>query len=160
MAVDLSVLNTNQWMMQRRCESPPRASSTLMQHLGLSRLSSPLNSLRSLRSLASFAVLSLLHMIYQRTPVSLTAVLIITCIHVCQVWIPQISMLLEILHPLLQERAAPEMCVSSVRMGEACRCCVTAETAARGRQELWLAGAGWALSGCTHAPRILLHQNV
>jgi len=56
-----------------------------------------------------------LHSIELGTPASLTAeVLLGVGIYVCQIRIPQISVLLEILHPLLQERAAPEMCVSSV----------------------------------------------
>lgn len=41
-------------------------------------------------------------------------VLLAACIHVRQIWIPQVSVLLKVLHPLLQERTAPEMCVSSV----------------------------------------------
>jgi hypothetical protein len=110
------------------CKSPPRASSTLLQHLGLSRLSSPLNTSTASRLRCPSP---------QNRPrnpgFSYRGVceLIVAGIHVRQVRIPKISVLLEILHPLLQERAAPDMCVSSVfwaRRADAS----TAETAARG----------------------------
>ncbi|KAF1927705.1 uncharacterized protein M421DRAFT_173464 [Didymella exigua CBS 183.55] len=104
-----AALVTNQCMMRK---SPPRYvhCSTRMQHLGLSRLSSPLNTSTASRLRCLSPQYRPRHPRYSYR----CAVLIIAGIHVRQIWIPQVSMLLEILHPLLQERAAPEMCVSSV----------------------------------------------
>ena len=107
-----------------------------MQHLGLSRLSSPLNSLHSLAALLRCQLL--LHNL-SSVPQSFAhhpLISLLLIIHVRKVRIPQISVLLEVLHPLLQEGTAPEECVSNVRMGEGCRCCDQAETAARGRVDV------------------------
>jgi hypothetical protein len=125
-------------------KSPPRASSTLLQHLGLSRLSSPLNTSTALH-------------LRCRSPQYRPWDPSFSCRCVCYSAPVYTSARFGYRKSACSSRysihcfkkALPLRCALAACFGRGVQMRDTTETAARA-QEVWLAGAGWALSG--HAP--------